>query len=207
MIKIRKKDFIHNGVKVFRSNHRDIRRLKNSYKPSLHGFRIWPSSWLLMDYFMRSRFIQNSHILDIGCGWGIAGIYCVKNFNSKVTCVDSDPAVFPYVYLHADANNVTVATMEADFADLMVSSMGNVDVIIGADICFWDHMVDTIKELILRSFESGVKNVVIADPGRPTFARLGRYFINEGRGEIISLEITRPYHVRGYILRINDNGC
>lgn len=159
-----------------------------------------------MDYFMRSMFIQNSHIFDIGCGWGIAGIYCVKKFNSMVTCVDSDPAVFPYVYLHADANNVAVTTMEAGFDDLMVSSMKSVDTIIGADICFWDHMVDTIKALILRAFESGVKNVVIADPGRPTFAKLGQYFINEGRGEIINLEITRPYHTQGYILRINVNG-
>ena len=98
MFKSRKKDFTRNGVKILRTSHKSIRRLKLTHKPSLHGFRIWPSSWLLMDYFKRNGFNRGSHILDIGCGWGIAGIYCVKNYHSIVTCVDSDSAVFIRYY-------------------------------------------------------------------------------------------------------------
>lgn len=202
MFKNRKKDFTHNGVKVLRSNHKDIRRLKNVHKPSLHGFRIWPSSWLLMDYFKRSGFNRHSRILDIGCGWGIAGIYCVKNFNSIVTCVDSDSAVFPYVHLHADINDVTVATLEADFSDLTGNYLKNTDVMIGADICFWDNMVETLKKMIIRALEYGVKNIIFADPGRPTFERLGQYFKSEGIGEILNWDISRPYSIQGRILRV-----
>ena len=136
MIKNREKDFKHNGVKVLRSSHRDIRRLKNIYKPALHGFRVWPSSWLLIDYFMRSRLKPNSRIVEVGCGWGIAGISCVKNFNSVVTCVDSDSAVFPYVNLHAKINDVTVTTVQSDFNDLCENNMKNMEIMIGSDICF-----------------------------------------------------------------------
>ena len=203
MLKSRKKDYTHNGIRVLRTNHKNIRRLKNIHKPSLHGFRIWPSSWLLMDYFKRNGFNSNSHILDIGCGWGIAGIYCVKNFNSIVTCVDSDSAVFPYVHLHADINNVTVNTVEADFTDLTEKYFGNIDVMIGSDICFWDNMVETVKTLILRALEYGVKTVILADPGRPTFERLGQYFQNEGTGKIINWDIIRPYSIQGRILRVS----
>ena len=202
MFKSRKKDFTHNGVKVLRSNHKIIRRLKHTYKPSRHGFRVWPSSWLLMDYFKRSGFNHNTHILDIGCGWGIAGIYCVKNFNSIVTCVDSDSAVFPYVHLHADINNVTVSTVEADFDDLSNNNFKDIDVMIGADICFWDNMIETLKRMILRALEYGVKKIILADPGRPTFEKLGQYFESKGTGKMINWDILRPYSVQGRILRV-----
>ena len=202
MIKNRNKAFIHNGVKVLRSNHTAVRRLKNIHKPSLHGFRIWPSSWLLLDYFKRSGFKRRSHILDIGCGWGIAGIYCVKNFDSIVICVDSDSAVFPYVHLHADINDVTVNTVEADFDDLNVNTFKDIDIMIGADICFWENMVETLKKMILRALNCGVKKIIFADPGRPTFEKLGRYFHNEGIGEILNWDINRPYSIQGRILRV-----
>ena len=202
MFKSRKKDFIHNGIKVLRSNHKAIRRLKHIHKPSLHGFRVWPSSWLLLDYFKRSGFIHNSHILDIGCGWGIAGIYCVKNFNSVVTCVDSDSAVFPYVHLHAEINDVSVNTLEADFDDLPAKYFKNIDTMIGADICFWDNLVETLIKMILRALEYGVRNIIFADPGRPTFEKLGKYFQSKGLGEIINWDVNRPYSIQGRILRV-----
>ena len=202
MLKSREKDFTHNGVKVLRSSHKAIRRLKHIHKPSLHGFRIWPSSWLLMDYFKRSGFKHDSRVLDIGCGWGIAGIYCVKNFNSIVTCIDNDSAVFPFVHLHSDINDVTVNTVKADFDDLTENNFKDIDVMIGADICFWDNMVEILKRLIFRALEYGVENIIFADPGRPTFERLGEYFQSEGIGRIINWDIVRPYSIEGRILRV-----
>ena len=202
MFNDREKDYTHNGVRVLRSSHKAIRNLKHTHKPSLHGFRVWPSSWLLMDYFKRNRFRCRSRVLDIGCGWGIAGIYCVKNFNSVVTCLDSDSAVFPYVRLHADINNVTVNTVEADFDDLRGNFFKNVDVMIGADICFWDNMVDTLKRLIHKALEFGVKTIILADPGRSTFEKLAEYFSDKGIGKIINWDIRRPYSIQGRILRV-----
>ncbi|MBN1904434.1 MAG: methyltransferase [Deltaproteobacteria bacterium] len=202
MLKTREKDYTCNGIKVLRSSHRSIRELKRIHKPSIHGFRIWPSSWLLMDYFIRSRFSSQLNIIDIGCGWGIAGICCVKNFDSVVTCIDSDSAVFPYVHLHAGINDVRVKTIEADFSDLSCKYFKNIDVMIGSDICFWDDMVDTLKEMMIRALDSGVKTIVFADPGRPSFEMLGEYFQNKGMGDIINWDISQPYSIQGRILKV-----
>lgn len=202
MLKPREKDYTCNGIKVLRSSHRSIRELKRIHKPSIHGFRIWPSSWLLMDYFIRSRFSSQLNIIDIGCGWGIAGICCVKNFDSVVTCIDSDSAVFPYVHLHAGINDVRVKTIEADFSDLSCKDFKSIDVMIGSDICFWDDMVDTLKEMMIRALDSGVKTIVFADPGRPSFEMLGEYFQKKGMGDIINWDISQPYSIQGRILKV-----
>jgi predicted nicotinamide N-methyase len=202
MLKNREKDYTCNGIKVLRSSHRAIRELKRIHKPSIHGFRIWPSSWLLMDYFTRSRFSSQLNILDIGCGWGIAGIYCVKNFDSVVTCIDSDSAVFPYVHLHAGINDVNVKTIEADFSDLAVKDFTGIDVMIGSDICFWDDMVEILKAMMLRALDCGVKTIIFADPGRPSFEKLGEFFMDKGIGKILDWFITAPYSIQGRILRV-----
>ncbi len=202
MLNKKEKHFTHNGIRVLRSSHKSIRHLKHTHKPSLHGFRVWPSSWLLMDYFKRNGFKNKSRILDVGCGWGIAGIYCVKKFNSVVTCLDRDSAVFPYVNLHADINNVTVNTVEAAFDDLSGNFFTDIDVMIGADICFWDEMVSTLKRVILKALNFGVKTIILADPGRPTFEKLAEYFMEQGIGKIINWDILKPYSIQGRILRI-----
>jgi predicted nicotinamide N-methyase len=117
--------------------------------------------------------------------------------------MDRDSAVFPYLNLHADINDVTVTTMEADFDDLTANYMKDVDIIIGADICFWDSMVGTLKTLILRALKSGVKTIIIADPGRTTFERLGQYFLDNRIGEIRNRDINHPYAIQGRILKIS----
>jgi predicted nicotinamide N-methyase len=198
----KKKDLLDYGIRVFRSRHKKIRELKRIHSPSLHGFRVWPSSWLLIDYFKQCGFTRGSRVLDIGCGWGLAGIYCAKNHKSTVTCMDSDSAVFPYVRLHADINNVDITTMETRFEGLTVVNMKNFEIIIGADICFWDNMFETLKRLVLRALESGVKTVVLSDPGREPFEKLGKYFTEEGNGKIMNWAVTRPHSIQGRILRI-----
>jgi predicted nicotinamide N-methyase len=198
----RKKVFDDYGISVFRSSHKSIRKLKHLHSPSLYGFRVWPSSWLLIDYFKHCRFVRDSKIIDIGCGWGLAGIYCAKNHNSIVTCVDSDAAVFPYLRLHAKINNTGITTLKADFEDLSVKQMKNHQILIGSDICFWDGLVDIITRLILRAFESGIKIVIISDPGRSSFESLGRYFIDRGKGQVMNREVNHPYYFQGKILII-----
>lgn len=201
----KKKEIVDYGIRIYRSSHKKIRELKRLYSPSLHGFRVWPSSWLLMDYFKRRKLMVGSRILDIGCGWGLAGIYCAKNHDSIVTCVDSDAAVFPYVHLHAVINDVAITTLETPFEKLTKLNMKGFEIMIGADICFWDNLADAVKVLILRALETGIKTVIIADPGRSPFERIGQYFINEGRGKIMDWSITRPHSIQGRILRINSS--
>ncbi|MBN2062214.1 MAG: methyltransferase [Deltaproteobacteria bacterium] len=198
----RKKDFIEYGIRVFRSRHNAVRKLKRLHSPSMYGFRVWPSSWLLIDYFKRMGLAKRSKILDIGCGWGLAGIYCAKNHNSSVTCVDRDSEVFPYLRLHAETNKVKITTMETGFEELSCGQLKSYELMMGADICFWNEMVESLKNLIARAFESHIETVVIADQGRSSFESLGRYFVEKGKGEIINWEVTHPHTIEGRILRI-----
>lgn len=198
----RHKYFIEYGINVLRSRHSSIRKLKRLHRPSLHGFRVWPSSWLLIDYFKLSNPVRHSRVLDIGCGWGLAGIYCAKNHSSKVTCVDRDSEVFPYVQLHAEINNVEITAIKTGFETLSGIEMKSYEIMIGADICFWVNMVDTLKSLIHRAFESNIKSVIIADPGRSPFEMLAQYFVNTGIGKIMNWNVTHPYPIQGRILII-----
>ena len=194
------------GVIAFLTSHPEVRRIKRLYTPSVHGHKFWTSSWLLMDYFRRRGLQEGSRVMEIGCGWGLAGIYCAKKHNAVVTGVDIDPDVFPYLRLHADINKVDIATMKKGFEALRGKHLKDFDVVIGADICFWDKMVDPLRRLILRALRTGVKLVLLADPGRDTFYELGEYFVRKGSGETLDWTVQRPRRIQGRILKIRPLG-
>ena len=141
--------------------------------------------------------------MDVGCGWGLAGIYCAKKHNAVVTSVDIDSEVFPYLRLHAEMNEVKIVTVRKGFEELEDKHLNNIDIMIGADICFWDTMVDPLKRLIIRALGAGVQLVLIADPGRPTFDEVVKYFIKKRSGEMLYRTVQRPHRIQGRILKIS----
>ncbi|MFH1136887.1 MAG: methyltransferase [Pseudomonadota bacterium] len=179
-----------------------MRQLKRLHNPAIYGYRVWQSCWLLMDYIKQEGLSEGLGIMDIGCGWGLAGIYCAKNHNSVVTCVDADPKVFPFVDLHSEANLVEIETRNLTFDQIQAEHFENIDVIIGADICFWEEMVSPLIMLIDRALASGVGLVLIADPGRGPFFRLGDYFAKNHDGKTMPWRVERPYPVSGSILKV-----
>ncbi len=190
------------GVRALLSAHKKIRRIKEENAPSLHGYKHWASSWLLIDY-IRSRGLRpNSHVLDIGCGWGLVGIYCAKSFKAEVTAVDKDISIFPYLDLHVKINNVTISMEQKGYKELRQACLKDIDVILGSDICFWDSLISPLKLLILRGLRAGIRAVLISDPGRDPFEELGNYFVKKKMGEIIDWSTLRPNRIQGRILRI-----
>ena len=141
--------------------------------------------------------------MEIGCGWGLAGIYCAKQYGAIVTGVDIDAEVFPYLRLHADINKVHVATLHQKFNKLKETDVQDIDVVIGADICFWDKMVFPLKRFIRRALNAGVKEVIIADPARSPFEKLSKYFVKKGKGETLDWHAQRPRNIKGQLLKIN----
>ena len=194
------------GIRVLLSRHPEVRKLKRDNIPTHHGNKFWTSSWLLMDYLGQKGLPKRAHVMDVGCGWGLAGIYCAKEHEAVVTSVDVDSEVFPYLNLHADINRVQINTMRRSFQGVTGRHLRNVDVLLGADICFWSSMVDPLKKLIRRALRSGVGMVLIADPGRSTFEKLGKYFCKEMKGEILDWEVRRPRRIEGQILKITSEG-
>jgi predicted nicotinamide N-methyase len=197
-----KNEILEYGVRAFRPRHHKIRELKRTHAASCHGFRLWPSSWLLMDFLNGQGLPKGAHVMELGCGWGLAGIFCAKNRGAEVTSVDIDPEVFPYLRMHTQLNDVEVSTMHIGFDDLISKHLKGVDVMIGADICFLDSLADSLERLICRALEEGVQLVAIADPGRTSFERLGRHFVQKMRGEVRDRSVRRPYPIEGRILRI-----
>lgn len=201
-----KKEIRAYGIKVLLSCHPEIRRLKRENIPTSHGNKFWTSSWLLMDYFKRRGLAEGSRVMEIGCGWGLAGIYCARRHGAKVTGIDIDPDVLPFAQLHAHINNVDIRLVKKEFNGLRVEDLRNTDVLIGADICFWDEMVDPLRRLIRRAIRAGVGLVLIADPVRSPFEELGDYFEDKDLGEVLNWSVKRPRYISGQILKVAVSG-
>ncbi|MGD8229338.1 MAG: methyltransferase domain-containing protein [Desulfobacteraceae bacterium] len=199
-----KKEIRAFGIRVLLSRHPEVRKLKRDNIPSHHGNKFWTSSWLLMDYFRRRGLRKRTHVMEVGCGWGLAGIYCAKRHGAVVTGVDIDSEVFPFLRLHAEINDVRITTMRKSFQGLTKNHLKNVDVLLGADICFWDSMIGPLKKLVRRALSVGVDMVLIADPGRTTFDRLGEQLCEELKGEILDWKVHRPRRIEGQILRVTN---
>jgi predicted nicotinamide N-methyase len=204
MIRRRRKYRQAYGVRLLLSQHPEIRKLKRFNAPSVHGNRLWKSTWLLMDYLHRRGLPEDVRVMEVGCGWGLLGIYCAKKHGAKVISVDVDPEVLPYLKLHAKVNEVDIATMRKDFDGLRTKHLQEVDVLIGADVCFWDNLVKPLKNLILRALRAKVKQVLISDPGRPPFEEVAEYFISKRGGEILDWTAQRPRRSEGRILKIGN---
>ena len=169
------------GVYLLTSQHRIIRRLKRVYEPSTHGNKAWRASFLLMDYLLHNPVRAHARVMELGCGWGPGAVFCARRFKAKVTGVDLDKNVFPYLEVTAALNNVKVVPMQADFGTLEVGRLAEEHALIGSDICFWERMVKPLFELSVRALGAGVQRVVIADPGRPTFYELADRCAKNGR--------------------------
>ena len=160
------------GIYLLTSQHRLVRRLKRAYEPSIHGNRAWRSSFLLMDYLLHNPPRRGARGMELGCGWGPGAVFCARRFKAKMTGLDLDKDVFPYLEVIAALNDVTVDPLQANFNSLTTERLGREYMLIGSDICFWDSMVKPLFEVVERAMAGGVKRVVIADPGRPTFYEL-----------------------------------
>jgi predicted nicotinamide N-methyase len=192
------------GITLLLSSHPAVRRLKRLHQTSIHGNKLWSSSWVLMDFLGRQQIPPGLRIMDVGCGWGLLAIYCAKRLEADVTSVDSDPEVFPFLDLHAEINKVKITKMKRGLGGLTAQDLRGFDVLVGADICFWDNLALALKRLINRALKAGVQMVLIADPGRQPFNDLGDYYSKTKGAEILDWKIRRPRNTEGRILKIGS---
>jgi predicted nicotinamide N-methyase len=190
------------GVYLLQSQHRLVRSLKRLYEPSVHGHKAWQSSFILMDYLLHRPFRRGSRVMEIGCGWGPAAVFCAKKMNARVTGVDVDKDVFPFLDVLGAINDVKVKTLQSRFEDLTTRRLGEERVIIGSDICFWDSLVKPLYHLVQRASKGGVERVIIADPGRPTFYELGELCRERYDVELQEWYAVEPNYVTGEVLEV-----
>jgi predicted nicotinamide N-methyase len=190
------------GIYLLESKHRLIRRLKKAYQPSVHGHKTWNASFLLMDYLQYEPLAKKSRVLEVGCGWGPGSVYCAAQFKAKVTGLDIDDEVFPFLEVLAELNDVKVKPLVKRFESLKVKELSAFDVIVGSDVCFWDSMVKPLSQLINRALKSGVERVVITDPGRPTFYELCDIVRKKHKVELQEWYATEPSYTSGEVVEI-----
>ena len=194
------------GVVMPTGSHPAIRRARRKgANPSIHGTKLWKSSALLTDHLHREPPEHFSTVMDVGCGWGMAGIWCAKKMGSVVTSVDADPDVFPYLEVAAEMNRVTTEPMVSRFEELSKKRLKGQDLLIAADICFWDELVSPVTSMVNRAVKAGVKRIMIADPERSTFLEMAERCIDKHGGELIEWETKGSIKARGSILIIENN--
>ena len=160
------------GIRVLKPGHPSLRKLKSANIPTAQGFKHWSATWLLLHHLKSAKMRAGAHVVDVGFGWGFAGIYCAVRHDAQVTAVDIDPRVFPYLELHAQLNDVTITTVEAAFQEIEEQLLSGKQWLIGADICFREAMIEPLLGLIEKAMIAGVGEIAITDTGRPAFERL-----------------------------------
>ena len=192
------------GLKILNARHKEIRRLKREgYVAEIHGNKFWNSSFLVMDYLRQHPIPSSTRVLEIGCGWGLLGLFCSKKFSCRVHGIDADENVIPYLELHAKVNKIKMTAEKKKFEQLTITYLSKFDLILGADICFWDEMTEVLLKLINRAKRGGVSTVMIADPCRPPFTDLAER-AKERYKEVSIIEkfLTKPVNATGEILII-----
>ena len=178
------------GLQVPYSRHPRVRAIKRQgHYPSIHGTKLWSSSSVLIDYIASTATIAPHSVIDAGCGWGLAGIWCAKTFGAAVAAVDADASVMPYLSLVADLNEVEVTPVVARFDQLDSDLLGATDWLIAADVCFWDELVEPVTSMIKQAIESGTKRILISDPRREPFLNVADTILSDYGGELVEWRV------------------
>ena len=190
------------GVKILNSSHPRIRKLKREgHDAAIHGNKFWNSSFLIMQHLKRHSPRNGVKVLEIGCGWGLLGIFCAKQFGARVTGIDADAAVGPYLRLHAEINEATMQFQKKTFAQLTAKDLAEFDLILGADICFWDELAMDVYRLIKRAKKLGSATCIVADPCRPPFNAMAERMLEENESaQLLRRRLSRPVRASGDLL-------
>ena len=192
------------GVDYCGSRHPVLKKLHADIPPVFHGGQLWRSSFMVMEFLLEHPLSPRSRVIEVGCGWGLLGIFCAKTFGCEVVLTDKDARVFPYVDAHLDLNGISLETAERDFRDFRPEHFGGFDVMLGSDICFWPEHVGILKKLIGQALAAGVQTIIIADPGRYTFKQVTRHCEQHYHCKLLKRE-TQDKKTSGYLLVISNN--
>jgi predicted nicotinamide N-methyase len=193
------------GTLALKSSHPAVKKLRrDGHEPSIHGNKVWRSSFVLMNYLKSNPLPEGARVIDAGCGWGLTGIYLAKRFRAEVTGIDADADVAPFLAAQAGINKVEIDFQRKKFHQIRKQDLMGVHTVIGADICFWDELVKPLYRLIGRAMSAGVEQVLIADPGRSPFWELGKLCEQKFNASTIERRISKPYATSKQILVVQQ---
>ena len=57
------------GTLALTASHPEVKKLKRLDQiPSIHGNKVWGSSFMIMDYLLENPIPENEKVVDVGCG-------------------------------------------------------------------------------------------------------------------------------------------
>lgn len=121
-----------------------------------------------------------------------------------MTSADADPDVFPYLEASAHVNGVSTTHLVSSFEKLTTRQLSQFDMLIAADICFWDELVDPVFNMVNRAVKAGVKHIVIADPERSTFFDMANRCQNRFSAEVFEWKTLKPINARGALMVLHN---
>lgn len=201
-----KHELVAHGLTFLEAGHPDAKAIRREIgQANLHGTRVWDSSFVLMDYLLLDPIPEGRVVFDIGCGWGPTSLFLMKTFASKVMSIDADASVEPYLKLHGEINGLHPTFWQRKLNQLSQEDLSMADTVVGGDICFWDSLRDDWWKLLKRAKRAGVRQVLIADPGRQPFYDLSEWGRQRYDAELWEHDITAPIKACKYVLEINLN--
>ncbi len=106
---------------------------------------------------------------------------------------------------HADLNGVNIKTTCAKYQQLSKRMLKGFDTIVGSDICFWDELTPALFTLIERAMSSGVRQIIISDPGRSPFHKLAKQCKKTFNAKCIDWSVNDPVEHDGELLIIQNH--
>ena len=197
-----KDEILSHGIRLLLPNHKNIQKLRKEPSPTDHGHKVWPTTWMLIDYLKNNKVAEKKRVLDMACGWGLPGIFCARVCESSVTWIDGDEKVYPFLKAQADKNGIKPNFIHMDLNRVGHRILKDIDVVIASDICFCDTLIDPIRRFINRAKKAKVKEIYISDPGRWPFEDLAELFVYKKCAELVDWKVTEPVKSEGKILKL-----
>ncbi|GIS69562.1 MAG: hypothetical protein CM1200mP9_03830 [Gammaproteobacteria bacterium] len=69
-----------------------------------------------------------------------------NGFGADVTGVDADRDIFPFLDVIAALNSVKIRPHRTHYEKLTARYLGDHELIIGSDICFWDNLIKPLRK-------------------------------------------------------------
>jgi predicted nicotinamide N-methyase len=168
---------------------------------------LWPSARMLAKAVVRERWDTYSrpvHVLEIGCGLGLAGVACLAR-GLTVTFSDVDETAIAYAAANARLNGFTsFHTVPIDIR--CPPNDRKYPVVIGSDLMYEERLVNPLVKLLEAVLAPG-GICLIADPDR-TAARVFKWKLQEA-GYDVTTELVRAgepggERTKGTIYRIKS---